>query len=63
MKISIDAERCTGHGRCYIEAPELFTDDDRGYGQVIGDGEVTEEHRDAARRAAIVCPEQAVLLT
>jgi ferredoxin len=62
MRIRIDTELCTGHGRCYDLAPELFVDDDEGYGQVIGDGEVAPEHAEAARKAVVGCPERAVIL-
>jgi len=60
MRVVIDDERCTGNGRCYAVAPELFTDDDRGYGQVIGDGSIDDHRLDLARRAALACPDQAV---
>jgi ferredoxin len=62
MKVAIDTERCTGHGRCYVLAPALFTDDERGFGEVIGDGQVPPELEDLARTAARACPEQAVEL-
>ena len=32
VKVQIDSERCQGHGRCYDLAPDLFGDDDEGYG-------------------------------
>ena len=38
MKVQIDSARCQGHGRCYDLAPELFSEDDEGYGQVVGEG-------------------------
>ncbi len=62
MKIVIDVERCSGHGRCYSVAPELFTDDERGYGQVIGEGSVESDQLDLAHLAVIACPEQAITL-
>lgn len=62
MRVTIDHDRCTGHGRCYVLAPELFVDDDEGYGQVLGDGAVAPAHVDAARKAVQSCPERAVLL-
>ncbi len=34
MRVVIDEERCTGHGRCYATAPEVFAADDDGYGLV-----------------------------
>ena len=63
MKISIDADLCTGHARCAALAPDLFTDDDRGYGVVIGDGVVATEFVDQATRAVAACPERAITLT
>jgi len=62
MNIWIDPERCSGHGRCYAVAPELFTDDERGYGRVIGDGAVDADQLAGARRAVLACPEGAVTL-
>jgi ferredoxin len=32
VKVQISSERCQGHGRCYDLAPDLFGDDDEGYG-------------------------------
>lgn len=60
MRLQIDAERCQGHGRCYDLAPALFGDDDEGYGQVLGDGEVPPGREDDARLAAANCPERAI---
>jgi ferredoxin len=62
MRITIDADRCNGHGRCYSLAPTLFGDDDDGRGVVIvtdvGDEQVAD-----ARTAIANCPEQAIALT
>lgn len=62
MKISIDHEACTGHGRCYALAPDLIEDDEQGYGQVRGNGEVTDAALQSAQAASRACPEQAVHL-
>jgi ferredoxin len=62
MRVVIDHDRCTGHGRCYALAPELVTDDDSGYGQVIGDGTVSPDQVAAADRAVAGCPERAITL-
>jgi ferredoxin len=62
MKVSIDPNICTGHGLCYVEAPTVFTDDDHGYGQVIGPGTVPDDAADSARRAVANCPEGAISL-
>ena len=60
MKISIDGDRCQGHGRCYDLAPELFGEDEEGYGVVLGDGTVPPQRHAPARLAALNCPESAV---
>lgn len=60
MKISINADRCQGHGRCYDRAPELFGEDTEGYGVVLGDGIVAPPHQAQARLAALNCPESAI---
>jgi ferredoxin len=31
MRIEVDPEVCTGHGRCYTLAPEVYDADDDGY--------------------------------
>jgi ferredoxin len=46
-----------------VLSPTLFTDDDEGYGQVIGDGTITEDQREDAERAVRGCPERAVSIT
>jgi ferredoxin len=66
VKVAIDPGACTGHGLCYLSAPQLFGDDDEGYGQVLADGEVSErDARDAddARHAAANCPERAITIS
>jgi ferredoxin len=61
MEVSIDVEVCTGHGRCYALAPELFAPDDDGFNAAVGTTvHVAPEHKEAARRAATSCPERAI---
>jgi ferredoxin len=60
VKVQISTGRCQGHGRCYDLAPDLFGDDDEGYGKVLGDGVVPPELEREARLAAANCPEQAI---
>jgi ferredoxin len=60
--VSIDFEACQGHGRCYEIAPEVFEDDDRGYGSVRTPV-VAPQHRDAVEAALRACPEHAIQLT
>ena len=63
MRVLIDPERCQGHGRCYDLAPDLFGEDEDGYGVVLGDGQVPPGQEDDARLAEANCPEAAVALT
>ena len=43
MRLHIDYDRCSGNGRCYALFPDLFSDDERGYGQTIDDGAIGED--------------------
>jgi ferredoxin len=56
MRIVLDEERCTGHGRCYSLAPELFDADDMGHSVVLHT-EVPEGLEAKARLAIETCPE------
>jgi ferredoxin len=60
--MTIDDQRCTGHGRCYDVAPALVVDDERGYGVAIHAGEFPPELEYEARRAMKLCPEQAITI-
>lgn len=62
MKVVLDRERCTGHGRCYALSPSLFADDEAGFALLRGDGDVPADNADDARRAVTACPEQAITL-
>ncbi len=61
VKIVLDAQRCTGHGRCYSLAPELFDSDDEGHSVVLTP-EVPEGLEGQARLAAENCPETCISL-
>jgi ferredoxin len=62
VKLQINSQICQGHGRCYDLAPDLFGDDDEGFGQVLGDGIVPPDSEREARLAVANCPEQAIEL-
>jgi ferredoxin len=61
MKVRIDLDACTGHGRCYVLAPDLFDSDDVGHSVARFD-EVPPGLEDQARIAVANCPEQAISL-
>jgi ferredoxin len=61
VRLRIDTDLCTGHGRCYSLAPELFEpDEDDGHGVVIGDGTVPAGKEELAEKAVRNCPERAI---
>ena len=61
MKLRIDTEACTGHGRCYSLAPDLFDADEYGHG-VLPHEEVPDHLTEQAHTAVSNCPERAITL-
>ncbi|ROQ26391.1 ferredoxin [Streptomyces sp. PanSC19] len=60
MRVSIDANVCIGAGQCALTSPDVFTQDDDGFGTVVPgreDGTGT-----LVREAARACPVQAITL-
>jgi ferredoxin len=63
MKARIDAELCTGHGRCAAVAPEFYVLDDNGYNAERGKTlDVPADKVAAARLGAARCPERAITI-
>lgn len=58
-RVRVVAARCVGHGRCYVLAPEVFEEDERGHCVVIA-GEIGEDLLDDARKGESNCPESAI---
>jgi ferredoxin len=61
-RIVVDADRCTGHGRCYTLAPDVFDADEVGHSVVLVEN-VSDELESQAETAAQNCPESAITLT
>jgi ferredoxin len=61
VRITLDADRCQGHGRCYVLAPDLFDADEFGHCVLLVD-EVPAGAEDDARTGVENCPEQALAL-
>jgi ferredoxin len=57
--VVLDREACTGHGRCYVLAPDVFDADADGYG-VVRVADVPPELEAEARTAVASCPERAI---
>ncbi|MQY18768.1 ferredoxin [Nocardia macrotermitis] len=61
MKVSIDSDRCRGHGICLGICPEVFELSDDGYAEAEPD--VPAQYEGAVREAASACPEQAIVVS
>jgi ferredoxin len=61
MKVRIDNEACTGHGRCYVLAPEVFEPDDEGHSVALVD-DIPPELLAQAQLAVANCPESAITI-
>jgi ferredoxin len=59
--VIIDGDRCQGHGRCALIAPQVFDVDDSGMGQVLVDT-VSEADLPDVRDVVLSCPENAIAL-
>ena len=61
MRVTVDAEVCTGHGRCYALAPDVFGPDDFGHCEIlVADGQVPPDLEARARIGRDNCPELAI---
>ena len=60
MQVTVDFDRCEGHGLCTISAPEVFSLDNRGFLQVVE--RPGEEHRAAVEESVRNCPAIAIQL-
>jgi ferredoxin len=58
VKVSVDFRVCKSAGMCCLEAPDVFSLDDKGYLAVV---ELVDESRRAAVESAVdLCPNQAI---
>jgi ferredoxin len=60
--VEIDPDRCQGHGKCMIECPEVFGEDEQGYA-VLMMTDVPDDYRPAVERCVLDCPEAALRIT
>lgn len=58
MRVTIDFDRCEGHGRCAEAAPGVFWIDDQGYTQFTA--EPDESEREGVVQALGDCPMGAI---
>lgn len=59
MKVTVDHDRCEGHGKCVTAAPDVFElgDDDLSRVKVA---EVTAAQKEGVEKAIRLCPRQAI---
>lgn len=60
--VSVDADRCVGHGRCYTLAPDVFDADEVGHA-ILRVAHVSGELERHAVTGEQNCPEQAITLS
>jgi ferredoxin len=62
LRIRIATQRCQGHNRCHMIAPDLFDVDDFGQARLRPGVALTPALCERARLAAANCPEFAIVL-
>lgn len=62
IRLVVDEEKCQGHNRCRLLAPDLVEIDDLGFAHAKGEGAIVPEQADKARLAVKNCPEFALRL-
>jgi ferredoxin len=63
MKVKVDETLCTGHGRCYSLAPEVYSPDEEGYNSARGTAiDVPPDKESGAWLGITNCPEGAISL-
>jgi ferredoxin len=61
-RVAVDPDLCTGHGRCYTLAPDVFDADEMGHCVVLVE-EVSGELEAQAAIGEQNCPEKAITLS
>jgi ferredoxin len=59
VKVVLDIDRCSGHGRCYSLSPDVFASDEEGHSLLKVEG-APPELEEQVRQAAANCPERAI---
>jgi ferredoxin len=60
--VRVDEARCQGHTLCSFAAPQIFKLRDEDGHAYVEDEQVLPELEDLARKAALSCPEQAIVV-
>ena len=62
MRVYVQEDVCQGHTLCHMAAPEVFDLREEDGHAFVSLTEFTPEVMEAARRAALTCPEQAIVV-
>ncbi|MCS0637034.1 ferredoxin [Streptomyces sp. LP05-1] len=62
MHISIDRDVCIGAGQCALTAPDVFTQDDDGFSELLP-GRADGAESPLVREAGRACPVGAITVT
>jgi ferredoxin len=63
VKVTVSGALCTGHGRCYTLATDVFEPDDEGYSLQRDEPiAVPQGQEEITRQAVHACPERAITL-
>jgi ferredoxin len=62
MKVTVDADRCQGHARCWEICPEVFSLNEEGNAEVPVP-EVPASLETQVEKAAANCPERAISIS
>jgi ferredoxin len=62
MKVTVDADRCQGHARCWEICPEVFSLNEEGNAEVAVP-EVPTSLETQVEKAAANCPERAISIS
>lgn len=63
MGVEVDKERCVGAGMCALTAPDVFTQDDDGFSEMLPGLAAGTGAHPLVREAVRACPVGAVSLT
>ncbi|MFJ5033035.1 ferredoxin [Streptomyces sp. NPDC088560] len=62
MRIQVDRERCVGAGMCALTAPDVFTQDDDGFSEILPGRKAAAADHPMVGEAVRACPVSAVSL-
>ena len=62
VRVYVQEDVCQGHTLCYMAAPEVFDLREEDGHAFVKVAELTPELLEAAKRAALTCPEQAIVV-